>query len=221
MKKTQSISPSILAADFAHLGREVNAVLDAGAGAIHFDVMDHCFVPNLSFGAPIAESLRKAGITAPIDAHLMVIDPDKFIDEFAKAGVNLIIFHSNATPNVDATIEKILRAGMQAGLAYNPDHAVDATPAQLKKLSMILIMSVYAGFGGQKFMPESLAKIQSTRALLDQHNPRCQIGVDGGVNVQTIGAVAQAGADIFIVGSGLFGADDYAQRMQDLCAQLP
>lgn len=217
MNKTQ-ISPSILAADFANLGQEVNAVLKAGAGAIHFDVMDHVFVPNLSFGAPIAASLRKAGITAQIDAHLMVIEPEKFIDEFAKAGTNMLIFHPNATHDVDETIDKILAAGMQAGLAYNPDKPVDATPTQLKKLSMILIMSVYAGFGGQKFIPETLDKIRSTRELLNQHNPNCQIGVDGGVNVDTIASVAAAGADQFIVGSGLFGADDYEQRMNELCA---
>lgn len=215
MKKTQ-ISPSILAADFANLGKEVNDVLAAGAGPIHFDVMDHVFVPNLSFGAPIAQSLRKAGITAPIDAHLMVIEPEKFIDEFAKAGTNMLIFHPNATKNVDDTIDKILASGMQAGLAYNPDKPVDATPQQLKKLSMILIMSVYAGFGGQKFMPEVLDKIKSTRTLLDEHNPECAIGVDGGVNVDTISAVEQAGADLFIVGSGLFDADNYQQRMDAL-----
>lgn len=216
MKKSQ-ISPSILAADFANLGDEVNAVLKAGAGAIHFDVMDHCFVPNLSFGAPIAVSLRKAGITAPIEAHLMVVEPEKFVDEFAKAGANMLIFHPNATDNVDETIDSIIAAGMQAGLAYNPDKPVDATPDQLKKLSMILIMSVYAGFGGQKFIPESLDKIRSTRELLNKHNSNCQIGVDGGVNVDTIAGVAEAGADVFIVGSGLFGADDYEKRMDELC----
>jgi ribulose-phosphate 3-epimerase len=216
MKKLQSISPSILAADFANLGQEVRDVLAAGAGPIHFDVMDHVFVPNLSFGAPIAASLRKAGITADIDAHLMVINPENFVDEFAKAGTNLLIFHPNSTDDVDATIDKILKSGMKAGLAYNPDKPVDATPEQLKKLSMILIMTVYAGFGGQKFMPEVLPKITSTRALLDQHNPDCDLGVDGGVNVDTIGDVAKAGANIFIVGSGLFGADDYKKRMQEL-----
>jgi ribulose-phosphate 3-epimerase len=217
MKKSQ-ISPSILAADFANLGKEVNDVLAAGAGPIHFDVMDHVFVPNLSFGAPIAQSLRKAGVTAEIDAHLMVVEPENFVDEFAKAGTNMLIFHPNATKDVDATIDKILAAGMKAGLAYNPDKPVDATPEQLKKLSLILIMSVHAGFGGQKFMPESLDKIKSTRALLDQHNPECKIGVDGGVNADTIAGVASAGADLFIVGSGLFAADDYAKRMDELTA---
>ncbi len=220
MKKLQSISPSILAADFANLGQEVNDVLAAGAGAIHFDVMDHVFVPNLSFGAPIADSLRKAGVTADIDAHLMVVHPENFVDEFAKVGTNLLIFHPNATDDVDATIDKILTAGMKAGLAYNPDKPVDATPAQLKKLSMILIMTVYAGFGGQKFMPEVLPKITSTRALLDLHNPKCDLGVDGGINVHTINHVARAGATVFIVGSGLFGADDYVQRMDELAAAL-
>ena len=202
---------------FANLGQEVNAVLNAGAGAIHFDVMDHVFVPNLSFGAPIAASLRKAGITAQIDAHLMVIEPEKFVDEFAKAGANMLIFHPNATENVDETINKILAAGMQAGLAYNPDKPVDATPEQLQKLSMVLIMSVYAGFGGQKFIPETLDKIRDTRQLLDKHNPHCSIGVDGGVNIETIAGVAEAGADTFIVGSGLFGADNYEQRINELC----
>lgn len=214
------ISPSILAADFANLGREVKAVLEAGADTIHFDVMDHCFVPNLSFGAMIAKALRDYGITAEIDAHLMVIEPDKFIDEFAKAGTNLFVFHPETTDDVDATIDKIIASGMKPGLAFNPDKPVDVSEEQLKKLSMILIMSVFPGFGGQAFIPETLDKMRTTRELVNRVNPDCNIGVDGGIKVDNIGIVAEAGANLFVVGSGLFSADDYKQRVDELRAEI-
>ena len=216
MPKKHIISPSILSADFANLGLEVNDALNAGAGAIHFDVMDHHFVPNLTFGAPICAALRKHGITAFIDAHLMVDEPDNFIDEFAKAGADLLTFHPETTADVDKTIDHILASGMQAGLAFNPDKPVLVTPAQLSKLSMILLMSVFPGFGGQSFIPETLDKLTSTRALIDKHNPNCYLGIDGGVKVDNIGMIAKAGADFFVVGSGLFEATDYAERMQAL-----
>lgn len=220
MHKKTTISPSILAANFANLGHEVNAALNAGAGAIHFDVMDHHFVPNLSFGAPICQSLRKAGIDCFIDAHLMVTNPDDFIDEFAQAGANLLTFHPETSLNVDQTISKINAAGMEAGLAYNPDKSVDITPAQLEQCGMILLMSVFPGFGGQAFIPETLDKLKSTRTLIDQHNPNCRLGIDGGIKVGNIGDAAKAGADYFIVGSGLFSADDYNKRMHALTSAI-
>lgn len=220
MTKKHIISPSILSADFANLGREVNDALNAGAGAIHFDVMDHHFVPNLTFGAPICSSLRKHGVTAFIDAHLMVEEPDKFIDEFAKAGADLLTFHPETTRDIDKTIDLIIASGMQAGLAFNPDKPVVVTPAQLSKLSMILLMSVFPGFGGQSFIPTTLDKIISTRALINKHNPNCYLGIDGGIKVDNIGIIAQAGADFFVVGSGLFEADDYGERMQKLYQEI-
>lgn len=216
MNKHPIISPSILAADFANLGQEVTDAINAGAGAIHFDVMDHQFVPNLSFGAPICKSLREYGIDTYIDAHLMVEGPEKFVDEFAKAGANLLTFHPETTVSVDHTINAIINAGMDAGLAYNPDKPVDITPEQLKKCSMILLMSVFPGFGGQGFIPEVMDKIKNTRELINKYNPNCRLGIDGGVKVDNIGAIAEAGADFFIVGSGLFAADDYNERMQQL-----
>lgn len=220
MSKKHIISPSILSADFANLGQEVNDALTAGANAIHFDVMDHHFVPNLTFGAPICAALRKHGITAFIDAHLMVETPEKFINEFAKAGANLLTFHPETTADVDNTIDLILASGMQAGLAFNPDKPVLVTPPQLAKLSMILIMSVFPGFGGQSFITETLDKIASTRALIDAHNPCCFLGIDGGVKVDNIGTIAKAGADFFVVGSGLFEAPDYGKRIQELQHQI-
>ncbi|PHQ79082.1 MAG: ribulose-phosphate 3-epimerase [Coxiella sp. (in: Bacteria)] len=212
------ISASILAADFSILGKEVTDVLDAGAKAIHFDVMDHQFVPNLSFGAPICVSLRKAGVKAFIGAHLMVVTPENLIDEFAKAGADMFTFHPETTADLDKTIDLVLASGMQAGLAFNPDKPVNITPTQLKKISKILIMSVFPGFGGQKFIPDILDKIKTTRALIEEHNPKCRLGVDGGIKVNTIGDAAKAGADYFVVGSGLFGADDYPERIRQLSA---
>ncbi len=218
--KPAIISPSILSADFANLGQEVNAVIAAGAGAIHFDVMDHHFVPNLTFGAPICKSLRNADINAFIDVHLMVEKPENFIDEFAAAGANLITFHPETTADVDQTINKIIAANMQAGLAFNPDKAVDITSAQLKKLSMILLMSVFPGFGGQTFIPDVFDKIKTTRALLDKHNSDAYLGVDGGIKVDNISNITQAGANFLVVGSGLFATDDYAKRMGQLLENL-
>ncbi len=214
--KNAIISPSILSADFANLGKEVSDVLAAGAGSIHFDVMDHHFVPNLTFGAPICKSLRDHGITAFIDVHLMVNHPENFIDEFAQAGASLLAFHPETTADVDKTLDKIIAAGMQAGLAFNPDKPVDITPAQLEKTAMILIMSVFPGFGGQGFIPEVLNKIANTRRFLDAHHSAAYLAVDGGIKVDNIGDVAKAGADFFVVGSGLFSAENYPERMQAL-----
>ena len=220
MSHSPLISPSILSADFTNLGRDVQAMIDVGCGPIHFDVMDHDFVPNLSFGAPICASLRKAGFTTPIEAHLMVMQPEKFVDEFAKAGANMLIFHEETTSDIDGTIDKIIASGMQAGLAFNPDKAVEIPPKRLAKLSMILLMSVFPGFGGQAFIDGVYEKIVKTRRLIEANNSNAYLGVDGGVKVDNIGKVATAGADMLIVGSGLFGADNYKLRMDELRAAI-
>lgn len=219
MKET-TISASILAADFAKLGDEVNAVVAAGAGSIHFDVMDHHYVPNLSFGACVCDSLTKAGIQTFIDAHLMVENPDAYIDAFAKAGAHQMTFHPETTKNIDHTIDAILASGMQAGLAFNPEHRFDVPNELAEKLSLILIMSVHPGFGGQSFMPEVLPKITEAREWVNTYNPTIHVAVDGGIKVDTIGQAAKAGADYFVVGSGLFGAKDYAERIQALRGEL-
>ncbi|OGT26285.1 MAG: ribulose-phosphate 3-epimerase [Gammaproteobacteria bacterium RIFCSPLOWO2_02_FULL_42_14] len=210
------IAASILSADFAHLGRDTKAALAAGADAVHFDVMDHHFVPNLSFGALVCEALRKDGVTAPIDVHLMVTDPESYIEPFAKAGANRVTFHPETVSNVTTICEKIHDVGMQAGFAFNPNKPVMIATEIFAHIDLILIMSVFAGFGGQSFITDTLKKIRDTRHLIDQHNPKIILAVDGGVNVTTIGPVVKAGADFVVVGSGLFGAKDYAVRIQQL-----
>lgn len=205
------ISASILSADFAHLGKDVSDVLAAGVNHIHFDVMDHHFVPNLTFGAIICEALRKAGITAPIDAHLMVDAPEDYIDAFAKAGANLITFHPETVPDVKSAVQKIHAAGLKAALAFNPDKPVNIADEIWPLLEMILVMTVHPGRGGQKFMGECLPKISATRQLIDQKGYAIRLGVDGGIKDTNIGTVAKAGADFFIVGSGLFHAENYQQ----------
>lgn len=218
MKTT--IAASILAADFSILGKEVNDVKAAGAGSIHFDVMDHHFVPNLSFGACVCSSLTKAGIDMFIDAHLMVEKPELYIEAFAKAGAHQLTFHPETTSSVEKTIDAILESGMQAGLAFNPEHPLDIPFKLFDKLSLILIMSVHPGFGGQSFMPEVLPKVTQARQLVNEYNPKIHVAIDGGINLETIGQAAQAGADYFVTGSALFGADDYAERIKQFNAIL-
>lgn len=210
------IAASILSANFAHLGRECHGVIAAGADEIHFDVMDHHYVPNLSFGAVVCEGLRKDGITAPIDVHLMVTDPEKYIEPFAKAGANRLTFHPNTVIDVSRTIDLIHAANMKAGLAYNPDKPVELPNNILVKLDMILLMSVFAGFGGQKFIPESLEKIREIKKLIEQHNPKILLGIDGGIKTDNIKSVVDAGANFIVMGSGLFNADDYTKTMRDI-----
>lgn len=209
------ISASILSADFARLGAETEAALAAGADAIHFDVMDHHFVPNLSFGAVVCEALRKAKITAPIDVHLMVENPDFYIEVFAKAGANLISFHAETTPDVLKTIEKIRASGMQAGLAVNPDKPLPSLEL-VRQVDMILVMSVFPGFGGQAFIESSIDKINAARALITEAGNSCYLGIDGGIKVNNIAKVAKAGADFFVVGSGLFGTSNYKETVDQL-----
>lgn len=207
------IAASILAADFAHLADDVNAVLQAGADSIHFDVMDHHFVPNLSFGACICSALREAGIKAPIDVHLMVSDPEFYIEPFANAGADLLTFHPETVSDVASVLNKIKRAGLQAGLVFNPDKPVVIPDDCLPQLDMVLLMSVFPGFGGQQFMPDVLEKAKKTRHWLHEKAYQGLLAIDGGIKVDNIAQAAQAGIDYFIVGSGLFAADDYQKRL--------
>ncbi len=207
---------SILSADFANLGRESREILNAGANAIHCDVMDHHFVPNLTFGAPICSALRNDGITAEIDVHLMVTDPEKYIEPFAKAGANRITFHPIVVKESETLCKKIHDAGMQAGIAFNPDKPIEISEKLFSCIDMILIMSVFAGFGGQKFIPDSIEKIRTTKKLIEEHNPKILLGIDGGINVDTICGVVDAGANFIVMGSALFGTDDYLERVKVL-----
>lgn len=214
------LSASILAADFAHLKKEIDAVMTAGCDYIHFDVMDHHFVPNLSFGAPICQSLRKAGVTAPIDVHLMVESPEKFIEPFAKAGADIFIFHDEVVDDQAAMINKIKKAGMKPGIAFNPATPVEIEPSVLQDLKLILIMTVNPGFGGQSFMSTCVEKIKRTRQLVDKNKANTLLAVDGGIKVDNIKIAREAGADFFVVGSGLFGAGDYRVRLNQLREQI-
>jgi ribulose-phosphate 3-epimerase len=209
MQQTPWIAPSLLSADFARLGEEVRAVLAAGADIVHFDVMDNHYVPNLTIGPLVCEALRKAGITAPIDVHLMVKPVDRIIPDFAKAGATWITFHPEASLHVDRTIGLIRDVGCRPGLVFNPatpltwlDHLIDT-------IDMVLLMSVNPGFGGQSFIPSALPKIARVRELIDRSGREIRLEVDGGVKVDNIGAVAAAGADTFVAGSAIFGARDY------------
>jgi ribulose-phosphate 3-epimerase len=203
------IAPSILSADFARLGEEVRNVLDAGADIVHFDVMDNHYVPNLTIGPLVCEALRKAGITAPIDVHLMVKPVDRIVPDFAKAGATWITFHPEASEHVDRTIGLIREHGCRPGLVLNPATPVNWLDHVLDKIDMVLLMSVNPGFGGQSFIPSALPKIAQVRAMIDRSGREIRLEVDGGVKVDNIEAVAAAGADTFVAGSAIFGAKDY------------
>ena len=207
------LSASILAADFAALGADITHALQAGTDYIHFDVMDHHFVPNLSIGAVVCESLRKAHITAPIDVHLMVTHPEQYIEPFAKAGANMILFHPETTHNATALIERIESLGMQAGIVINPDKTLDLPAELITRLQLVLVMSVYPGFAGQTFLPDTLPKLTQIRAQLDAVNPAIWLGIDGGIKTHNLGEVAQHGANFFVIGSGLFQTHDYAETV--------
>ena len=204
------IAPSILAADFARLGDEVRAVVDGGADIIHFDVMDNHFVPNLTFGPLVLDALRKDGIDAPIDVHLMVEPVDRIVPDFARAGASYITFHPEASRHVDRTLALIREEGCKAGLVFNPATPLDHLAYVMDKLDMVLLMSVNPGFGGQAFIPSVLGKLREVRRLIDDSGLEIRLEVDGGVKVDNIGEIAAAGADTFVAGSAIFGSDDYA-----------
>jgi ribulose-phosphate 3-epimerase len=209
-----------LSADFARLGEEVNAVLAAGADWIHFDVMDNHYVPNLTIGPLVCEALRKAGVDAPIDVHLMISPVDQLVPEFAKAGASYISFHPEATQHVDRTIQLIRDSGCKPGLVFNPATPLDYLDYTLEKLDLVLIMSVNPGFGGQKFIPTALRKLAEVRRRIDASGRAVRLEIDGGVKVDNIKAVAQAGADTFVAGSAIFGSKDYAQTIRAMHAEI-
>lgn len=204
------IAPSILSADFARLGDEVNAVLAAGADWVHFDVMDNHYVPNLTIGPMVCKALRDHGITAPIDVHLMVEPVDALVPQFAKAGASLISFHPEASRHVHRTIQSIHAEGCQAGLVLNPATPLEMLDWVLDDLDLVLLMSVNPGFGGQAFIPSTLDKIRALRERIDASGRAIRLEVDGGVKADNIGEIAAAGADTFVAGSAIFGAADYA-----------
>ena len=219
-KQSAIITPSILAADFARLGEDTAAALAAGADWVHFDVMDNHYVPNLTMGPMVLQSLRKYGISAPIDVHLMVKPVDRIVPDFAKAGATLISFHPEATEHVDRTIGLIRDSGCQAGLVFNPATSLDCLDYVLDKLDLVLIMSVNPGFGGQKFIPMALEKLRRVRRMIDERGLSVRLEVDGGVTAENIGAIATAGADTFVAGSAIFHAKDYRAEIAAMRAAL-
>lgn len=214
------IAPSILSADFARLGAEVDAVLAAGADIIHFDVMDNHYVPNLTIGPMVCKALRRYGVTAPIDVHLMVEPVDDMIRQFAEAGASWITFHPEASRHVDRSLQLIRDLGCKAGLVLNPATGLEVLRYVLDKLDLVLLMSVNPGFGGQQFIPAILDKLAAARTLIDASGRPIRLEVDGGVTPANIGAIARAGANTFVAGSAIFGAGDYASAMASLRAEL-
>ncbi len=204
------IAPSILAADFARLGPEVEAVLAAGADMVHFDVMDNHYVPNLTIGPLVCEALRRYGITAPIDVHLMVKPVDRIIPDFAAAGADWITFHPEASEHIDRSLALVREQGCRSGLVFNPATPLDVLRHVIDKVDMVLLMSVNPGFGGQQFIPHTLEKLREARRIIDASGHAIRLEVDGGIKADNIGAVAAAGADTFVAGSAIFGQDDYA-----------
>jgi len=214
------IAPSILSADFARLGAEVEAVIAAGADVVHFDVMDNHYVPNLTIGPLVCEALRKHGIKAPIDVHLMVKPVDRIIPDFAAAGATYISFHPEASEHVDRTIALIREHGCKPGLVFNPASSLDWLDYTLDKLDLVLLMSVNPGFGGQKFIPDALTKIAEVRRRVSASGRDVRVEIDGGIKVDNIAAAAQAGADMFVAGSAIFGSKDYAATIRAMRAAL-
>ncbi len=214
------IAPSILSANFACLGAEVDAVLAAGADVVHFDVMDNHYVPNLTIGPLVCEALRKHGVTAPIDVHLMVQPVDRIIPDFAQAGATYITFHPEASAHIDRTLQLIRDNGCKSGLVFNPATPLHYLDYVMDKIDMILLMSVNPGFGGQKFIPATLDKLRQVRQRIDASGYAIRLEVDGGVKADNIAAIAAAGADTFVAGSAIFGAPDYKTVISQMRAEI-
>jgi ribulose-phosphate 3-epimerase len=220
MMKDFKIAPSILAANFACLGEEVDNVLAAGADIVHFDVMDNHYVPNLTIGPMVCSALRKHGVSAPIDVHLMVTPVDSMISQFIDAGASYITFHPEASQHIDRSLQMIRDGGCKAGLVFNPATPLHYLDHVMDKLDMILLMSVNPGFGGQKFIPSTLDKLRQVRAIIDNSGLDIRLEVDGGVTVENIAQVAAAGADTFVAGSAIFNTVDYQQTINKMRCQL-
>ncbi len=218
--KPFQIAPSILSADFARLGEEVDNVLAAGADIVHFDVMDNHYVPNLTIGPMVCEALRKHGVTAPIDVHLMVSPVDDLIRMFIDAGATYITFHPEASQHIDRSLQLIRDGGCKAGLVFNPATPLHYLDHLMDKLDMILLMSVNPGFGGQKFIPGTLDKLREARKLIDASGFDIRLEIDGGVKVDNIREIAEAGADTFVAGSAIFNTDDYQATIERMRAEL-
>ncbi|MCQ4164626.1 ribulose-phosphate 3-epimerase [Tahibacter harae] len=219
-RQSAVIAPSILSADFARLGEEVNNVLAAGADWVHFDVMDNHYVPNLTIGPLVCEALRKHGVTAPIDVHLMVKPVDRIVPDFAKAGATYISFHPEASEHIDRTIQLIRSLGCKPGLVFNPATPLNYLDHVLDQLDLVLIMSVNPGFGGQSFIPSALDKLRRVRELIDRSGREIRLEIDGGVKPENIAEIGAAGADTFVAGSAIFAKPDYAQVINAMRAEL-
>ena len=220
MKQTNFIAPSILSADFARLGEEVDNVLRDGADIVHFDVMDNHYVPNLTIGPLVCEALKNHGVSAPIDVHLMVKPVDRIIPDFIKAGASYITFHPEASEHIDRTLGLIQEGGCKAGLVFNPATPLHVLENVMDKLDMILLMSVNPGFGGQSFIAHTLEKCRKVRKLIDESGSNIRLEIDGGVKIDNIRKVAEAGADTFVAGSAIFSTDDYKATIDAMRVEL-
>ena len=220
MKQDNFIAPSILSADFAKLGEEVDNVLVAGADIVHFDVMDNHYVPNLTIGPLVCEALRNHGVTAPIDVHLMVKPVDRIIPDFASAGASYITFHPEASDHVDRTIGLIKESGCKAGLVFNPATPLHYLEHTIEQIDMVLLMSVNPGFGGQSFIPHTLEKLKTVRKLIDAHGLATRLEIDGGVKIDNIKEIASAGADTFVAGSAIFNTENYKATIDKMRSEL-